>query len=498
MMQLNVKQGAVQHEAADAIIINLFEGVTEPSGATGAVDKALGGMIADVLMSGDFKGKLNATQVFYPRSVIPTKRVILVGLGKPDKFGLEQARQAAAAAIKRARDLGAKTVATIVHGAGIGSLNAPDAAQVLVEGTMLGLYRFNDFKQKDDNHQKEVEQVTIVEFDAAKLDAINEGAKIGVAIAGGQIVARNLSNQPGNVATPTYLANAAKKIGAEYDMNVTTLSFEECKALGMGMYCGVAQGTDEPPQFIVMEHNAGKGMDTVVLIGKGITFDSGGISIKPTDGMWDMKHDMSGGAAVIGAMQAVGALSIPLHVVGIVPATENLLSGKAFKPGDILRAMNGKTIEIQSTDAEGRLVLGDALCYAKRFNPKGVIDMATLTGACTVALGKVCAGLLTNNADLANKVKAAADKTGERVWELPLWDDYNELIKSTFADMKNTGGRGGGAITAAAILKNFVDFPWVHLDIAGMSYGDDEKGYNVKGATGYGARLCVELLRSWK
>jgi leucyl aminopeptidase len=497
-MQLNVKQGAIQNEAVEALIVNLFEGATEPSGATGAVNGALGGMIADVLASGDFKGKLNTTLVFYPRGAMPAKRVVLVGLGKQDKFGLEQARQASASAIKRARDLGAKIVSTVVHGAGAGKLETAAAAQALVEGTMLGLYRFNDFKQKDDNHQKDVEQVTIVEFDAAKLDAINEGVKLGTAIAGGQITARNLSNQPGNAATPTYLADTAKKIGAEYDMNVTALSYEECKALGMGMYCGVAQGTEEPSQFIVMEHNAGKGMDTVVLIGKGITFDSGGISIKPTDGMWDMKHDMSGGAAAIGAMHAVGALNLPLHVVGIVPATENLLSGKAFKPGDILRAMNGKTIEIQSTDAEGRLVLGDALCYAKRFNPKGVIDMATLTGACVVALGKVCAGLLTNNAELGNKVKAAADKTGEKVWELPLWDEYGELIKSTFADMKNTGGRGGGAITAAAILKHFVDFPWVHLDIAGMAWGDSESGYNVKGATGYGVRLCVELLRSWK
>ena len=498
-MQFNVKQGNIQDEAADMVVVNLFEGVTTPGGATGAVNAALDGALADVLAAGDFKGKLNSTFVHYPRGKVGAKRVLVVGLGKSDKFGLDQARQAAATAAKKARELGAKSFTTIVHGAGIGGLNAQDAAQALAEGTLLGLYRFAEYKQADENG-KEVEQVNVVTSDASQVAAIREGVRIGEAIAEGQIRARNLSNQPGNTATPSYLADQAKQIGEKYGLKVTALSYDECKALGMGMFCGVAQGSEEPAKFIIMEHNADRSdLDTVMIIGKGITFDSGGISIKPTDGMWDMKHDMSGGAATIGAMQVVGALKIPLHVVGIVPATENMLSGKAFKPGDILRAMNGKTIEIQSTDAEGRLVLGDALCYAKRFNPKGVIDMATLTGACVVALGNVAAGLLTNDQGLADKVKAAAEKTGEKVWQLPLWDEYNEQIKSTFADMRNTGGRPGGAITAAAIMKNFVDsYPWVHLDIAGTAWGTNESGYNTKGATGYGTRLCVEVLRSWK
>ena len=498
-MQLNVKHGRIQDETADLIVVNLFEGVVSPGGATGAVDAAAGGMIAEVLAGGDFKGRLNTTQVLYSRGKLPAKRVLLVGLGKREKFGLDQVRQVSATAAKKARELGVREYSTIVHGAGIGELPSADAAQAVAEGTLLGLYRFMDHKRPD-SEGHEVSQVNILAFDQAQAAAIAEAVRTGEAIAGGQILARNLSNQPGNVGTPSYLAAQAQQIGERHKLKVSALSFEECKALGMGMFCGVAQGSLEPAKFIIMEHNAGRTeLDTLVLIGKGITFDSGGISIKPTDGMWDMKHDMSGGAATIGAMQAVGALNLPLHVVGIVPATENLLSGTAFKPGDILRAMNGKTIEIQSTDAEGRLVLGDALCYAKRFNPKGVIDMATLTGACVVALGKIAAGLLSNNQPLAERVKAAAEKSGEKVWQLPLWDEYNDLIKSTFADMKNTGGRGGGAITAAAIMQNFVDdYPWVHLDIAGMAYGDDEQGYHSKGASGYGVRLCVELLRSWK
>jgi leucyl aminopeptidase len=498
-MQLNVKHGGIQDEVSDLIVVNLFEGVVTLAGATGAVDAAAGGMLAEVLAGGDFKGGLNTTLVLYSHGKLPAKRVLVVGLGKREKFGLDQVRQVSATAARKARELGVKEYATIVHGAGIGGLPAADAAQAVAEGTLLGLYRFLDHKRPEEDRH-EIAQVNILVLDQAQVTPITEGVRAGEAIAEGQILARNLSNQPGNVCTPGYLAAQAQQIGERYHMKVSVLDFEECKALGMGMFCGVAQGSLEPAKFIVMEHNAGRdGLDTIVLVGKGITFDSGGISIKGTEGMWDMKHDMSGGAAAIGAMQAVGALNIPQHVVGIVPATENLLSGKSFKPGDILRAMNGKTIEIQSTDAEGRLVLGDALCYAKRFAPKGAVDMATLTGSCVVALGHVAAGLLSNDQPLAERVKAAAEKSGEKVWQLPLWDEYGEQIKSTFADMKNTGGRAGGAITAAAIIKNFVDdFPWVHLDIAGMAWGDDERGYNSKGASGYGVRLCVELLRSWK
>ena len=497
-MELVVKHGRIQDEVTDLIVVNVFEGVLTPGGATGAVDTSLNGIIAEVLANGDFKGKLNSTLVFYPRGKIAAKRVLLIGLGKAEKFGLDQARQAAATAAKKARDLGVKDFSTIVHGAGAAMLPAQDAAQAVAEGALLGLYRFVEFKQQNDNPTV-VERVNVVEADPAKVDQIKEGVRVGQAIAEGQMLARDLSNKPGNAATPGYLADVARRLGEQYGMQVTVLDYADCKTLGMGMFCGVAQGSNEPAKFIVMEHNAGhEEMDTVVLIGKGITFDSGGISIKPTENMWDMKHDMSGGAATLGAMQAVGALKLPLHVVGIVPASENLPSGTSFKPGDILRAMNGKTIEIQSTDAEGRLVLGDALCYAARYEPQGVIDMATLTGACMVALGKVCAGLLSNNPALADKVKAAGQKTGEKVWELPLWEEYEEQIKSVFADMRNTGGRPAGAITAAAILKHFVSFPWVHLDIAGTAYGDSDSGYNTKGATGYGARLCVEVLRSWK
>jgi leucyl aminopeptidase len=270
------------------------------------------------------------------------------------------------------------------------------------------------------------------------------------------------------------------------------------KQFGMGALLGVAQGSQEPPRFIILEHNAGRDdLPTVVMVGKGITFDSGGISIKPSENMGEMKFDMSGGAAVIGAMQAVGKLNLPLRVVGLVPATENLPSGTAYKPGDVVRAMNGKTIEIISTDAEGRLILADALCYAQQYKPAGVIDLATLTGGCVVALGEHMSGLFTNDPDLGAKVKAAADAAGEPVWELPLAEPYRRQMDSDTADVKNSGGRWGSPATAAAFLKEFVDYPWVHLDIAGTAHSDKDRPYAPKGGVGWGVRTLVELLRNW-
>ncbi|MSP13755.1 MAG: leucyl aminopeptidase [Chloroflexi bacterium] len=499
-MDVIVKQGNVTDEVTDALVVSLFEGTTSPGGGTGAVDRALDGMVSQLIANGDIRGKLKEVTVLYPAGKIPAQRVLVVGLGKQETFGYEQVRQAAAAAAQRARDLGATLLTSIAHGAGTGGLDPAMAAQATVEGTVLGTYQLKNFKSNSSNGAgRMLQSLTILEASAEKMASVANGTEAGQIIAQATCLARDLGNTPGNIATPTYLARVAQDIAAETGMRIEILEQEDTRKLGMGAFVGVSLGSEEPAKFIVMEHNAGKAdLPTIVLIGKGITFDSGGISIKPSEKMEEMKYDMCGGGAVLGAMQAVGRLGLPLHVVGIVPASENLPSSTAMKPGDILTAMNGKTIEIISTDAEGRLVLADSLCYAARYQPAAVVDLATLTGAITVALGNQCAGMFGSGEELKQHLSAAAQVSGDRVWELPLYPEYADQIKSEWADMKNSGGRLAGSITAAAFLANFAEgYPWVHLDIAGVAWTTTERGYNVKGATGFGVRLLVEMLRTW-
>ncbi|MER3545411.1 MAG: leucyl aminopeptidase [Chloroflexota bacterium] len=500
-MDINVIHEAIQEQDTDLIVVNLFEGVTQPGGATGAVDRALGGAVGDLIAGGDFKGKLDETAVLYPRGAIPARRVLIVGLGKAEEFTLDRVRRASATAARRARDLGARRFATIVHGAGIGGLEAQSAAQALAEGTLLGLYEFNRHKAPSED-QRQVAEMAVVEFDAARLPAIEAGVRAGRAIAAAVALTRDLVNEPPNFATPTLLAQRAHQIAEGRRISVTVLEREEMRELGMGALLAVAQGSDEPPKFIILDYQPeprqeGATPPTVVLVGKGITFDSGGLSIKPAEGMEEMKSDMAGGAAVMGAVQAIADLNLPVRVVGLVPATENVINGHAYKPADIVRAMNGKTIEIISTDAEGRLILADALVYAKRYAPQAVVDLATLTGACITALGKgQAAGLFSTDDKLAEQLKRASASTGERIWPLPLYDEYSDVMKSDVADLKNSGGRYSGVGASAAFLKAFAEgYPWAHLDIAPMAYLDKDKPYTPKGATGFGVRLLVQFVR---
>lgn len=500
-MDIKVIHGAIQEQDTDLIVINLFEGVTQPGGATGATDQALGGAIRDLIAGGDFKGKLNETAVLYPRGAIPARRVLIVGLGQAQDFDLDRVRQVAGTAARRARDLGAKRFATIVHGAGIGGLEPEAAAQALAEGTLLGLYEFNQHKAPQEE-QRQVAEMDIVEFDASRLAALEAGVRAGQIIAAAVTLARDLVNEPPNFATPTILAQRALQVATGRRLTLSVLEREDMRRLGMGALLSVAQGSDQLPKFIILEYQptpreAGAVPPTVVLVGKGITFDSGGISIKPAEGMGEMKSDMAGGAAVIGALQAVADLGLPLHVVGLVPATENLINGQAYKPSDVVQAMNGKTIEIISTDAEGRLILADALVYARRYAPQAVVDLATLTGACVTALGEgVAAGIFGTDDQLIERLRAASARTGERIWPLPLYEDYSESIKSDVADLKNSGGRNRGVGTSAAFLKAFAEgYPWAHLDIAPMALIDKDKPYIPKGGTGFGVRLLVQFLR---
>ncbi|MEM7113319.1 MAG: leucyl aminopeptidase [Chloroflexota bacterium] len=496
-MQVTTIQGTIEASEADTIIVNLFDDVTVPGGATGAVDDALNGAISELIAQGDLTGKAGEVMVLYPRGVIPTKRVLIAGMGKRDGYNLEGVRKTAASAIKQARKLKAKKVATIVHGAGVAGLPATAAAQATVEGTLLTLYQYDAPKQT--KNENSIESITLVEFDESKLNDIEAGIAQAQAIVSGTCLARDLVNWPPNVAVPRKLAEVARGIAANHNMSLTIGGRKWAKKRNMGAFLAVAKGAGEPPKFIVLEHNGKRDdLDTVVLVGKGVTFDTGGISIKPTAGMGDMKSDMGGAAAVLGAMKTVGMLDIPLRVIGITPATENMPDAHAYRPADVITASNGKTIEIISTDAEGRMILADALVYAERYTPKAVIDLATLTGSCVVALGKgMAAGLFCNDDTLSDRLVAAGTATHERVWRLPIWDDYKKAIETPVADIKNSGGRFGGVSTSAMFLKEFTNYNWAHLDIAGMALSTADKTYVPAGGTGYGVRLLVEMLRNW-
>ncbi len=506
-MKITVQQGGIQASSADAIIVNLFEDVHRPGGATGVVDQALDGLISEVIAAGDLRGKMGETVVLYPRGAIPAQRVIVVGLGRADKFDHEGVREASGAAIRQARKLGAASVATIIHGGGIGGLEVGPAAQAVTEASLLALYRYDAAPVKPDDPQTAIETLTLVEFDAAKVPAIEDGARAGQIIAEATALARTMVNRPPNHMTPTRIAQTAQQMSAETGLTCLVLEESDMRTQGMGALLAVTQGAAEPAKFIVMSHKPANATNQqpIVLVGKGVAFDTGGYSIKSQEGMSTMKGDMAGAAAVIGAMQAVARLQLPRYVVGLVPTVENMISGSAYKLNDVFAAKNGVTIEILSTDAEGRLILADALCYADGLKPAAVIDVATLTGGKAVALGARTIGLFANEqaAGLAQAVLAAGNRVGEPAWRLPLDPAYDRQIKSDVADLKNTGGRQASAITAARFLAHFTgDWPWVHLDMANNEFHGSgpeytPRSYLTKGASGWPVRTLVELLRSW-
>jgi len=456
----------------------------------GNLDRQLEGALRRVYEARDFKGGRDETAVLYPTG--PAARVALIGLGKPGDNLRSAVRRAAAVAAKLAQKLGTGAGAFhVVPEAG--SIAPADVAQVGAEGIAFGAWRFTAMKKPPDDPRPELERMDLL-VPAAGNKAAGDGLRRGSAIAAGHLFARNLQMLPGNVCTPAHLATVAEDLAQRHGFSVTVLDRKALDQEGMGALIAVGQGSDQEPRFIVLEY---RGSETapVVLVGKGITFDTGGISIKPAERMEDMKYDMSGAAAVLGTFEMLGQLKPPVHVVGLIPSAENMPSGHAIKPGDVVKSHQGKTIEVVNTDAEGRLVLGDALSYARRFSPACVLDAATLTGAVVVGLGHTAAAVLGNDAKLIEEVIAAGERAGERAWELPLWDDYRELIKSDIADIKNSGGRPAGTITAAWFLREFVEgYAWAHLDIAGTAYIERENPATVKGPTGMGVRLFSEFL----
>jgi len=461
-----------------------------PSSLLG-LDVAADGALSRLLTQRDFTGARDQTAIVYPKR--GAERVVLVGLGPDAQITRGEIRRAAAIAGRKAADLGARRLAFHVAHETHGGVPPDVIGQVAVEGAWQGAWRFKQLKAVE-NAKDPLQDVELITTREERGD-VARGARIGHAVAVGQKLARNLQMLPSNVCTPAYLADIARQLGRAYRFKVTVLTPSQLEKEGLRALLGVARGSPEEPRFIVIEHKGAGKSAPLCLVGKGVTFDTGGISIKPAEKMEEMKYDMSGAAAVLGTFETLGQLKPSVNVVGLIPATENMPSGTAVKPGDVIRSHLGKTIEVVNTDAEGRLILADALSYARRFNPAAVVDAATLTGAVVIALGHHAVGLLGNDDPLLEEVRRAGDRAGERCWPLPLWDEYREQIRSDVADVKNTGGRPAGTITAAWFLREFVHgFPWAHLDIAGTAYLDSDRPDCAKGPTGLGVRLFAELI----
>ena len=494
-MEIKAVVGDIAQIEADAIVVNLFEGVEQPGGATAAVDKALDGAITSLISRGGSKGKFGEVSIVHTLGKLPAGMVAIAGLGKRQDFNVDKIRGVAGEFCRALRKLNCHKIATILHGTGIGGIEPEASAEAITEGAILGLYSFAKYKKPE---YEDIEEMLIVVREKEKVPILEQSIGKGKVVAEATNLARDMVNEPANYMTPSQMAEVAKEIASKYNLEFKVFDREDMEAMGMGALLGVAKGSNQPPKLIILSYKGDERSEKALgFLGKGITFDSGGISLKASEGMDEMKGDMAGAAAVMTALRAIARLKPKINVTAIIPATENLPSGTALKPGDVLKAMNGKTIEVISTDAEGRLILADVLSYAVKQGLSPLIDLATLTGACRVALGTLYSGLFGNDQDLVNKVLKAAERTGERMWQMPLPEEYKEQNKSEIANVKNTGNRYGGAITAALFLAEFVDnTPWVHFDIAGPALSNKESGYIVKGATGVGVRTLVELALS--
>jgi leucyl aminopeptidase len=497
LMDIRVEKDKAEKYPSELLLLFSFESPEKLEGPIQNVDLEWGGFISTLIREGDFKGELFQCRLFHTHGAIPARRVLLAGLGKKGEFDLEKWRGISSKAGQFIRDSGVKQFAFQM-----GKWSAyleRELTESFVIGLLLGLYQFNEFKTLDRDKIKQIEELILLGETDKEILSISDGLRTGKIISEAVCMARDLVNEPSNRVTPTVLAEKAVEIAKNRNIEVQVFEVNHAEAMGMGAFVAVAKGSQEPGKFITLEYNKDKGLDTIALVGKGITFDSGGISIKPSEKMERMKDDMSGAAAVLATMQVASKLQIPLHIVGIIPATENLPSGKAYKPGDILKTLSGQTVEVISTDAEGRLILSDALTYSLRYQPKVIIDLATLTGACVIALGDYVIGLFGNEESLLKRIEEASEKTGEKVWRLPLWDEYFDYLKSDVADFRNVGTRAAGAIIGAVFLSKFIEkIPWVHLDIAGPASIEKDRPYIPKGGTGVGVRLLVQLLRDWK
>lgn len=499
MITLSAATGSMVREKAPAVVVGLFEEESTLSGSAKEVDHASGGLIETVRTRGDFKGERGKTAVLYPPGACPAARVIVVGLGKREKCDLEVLRVAGGKVFQQARDLGLSALVLSEDLIEVKGYSCVEVLEAFLTGGCLGSYQCGGLKSGDQRRRTALKKCVVLVKKNDALVPVNAMLSRVERVVRAVYLVRDLVTLPANRKTPTMLARKAQAVARENNLRCKVLSEAHAKKLGMGAFLAVAQGSREPAVMIVLEHRAGPASGApVVLVGKGITFDSGGISLKSPDKMERMKDDMAGGAVVLGVLQAAAQMKLALNLVGIIPATENLPDGRAYKPGDVITSMSGQTIEVISTDAEGRLVLADALTYAQRYKPRALIDLATLTGACVTALGNHVAGIMGNSERLLAQVRAASEVTGEKVWPFPLWEEYFEDLRSDIADFKNVGERAAGTIMGGMFLGKFVgDTPWVHLDIAGPVWSEKDKPYIPKGASGYGVRLLLELLENW-
>jgi leucyl aminopeptidase len=484
-VEFSIKNGNPEKQNLDCIIVGVFEGC-KLSDAAKNLDDASNKAISNILKSGDLEGKLGASLLLHTQAGIAASRILLVGLGKQAEFGEKQYRQAVRAAVK-ALPKGVTNAAIFLAELAIKKSDSHTKVAQLVEVVLDVTYQVNAIKQKKAEPLPLEKMAIFVEkIDFAQAEA---GLKHGLAIGAGVSLAKDL---PPNICTPTYLGEQAKKLAKDYGFKVEVLEKKEIEKLGMGSFLGVAQGSVEPPRFIILQHLKGnKTQKPTVLVGKGITFDTGGISLKPGGDMDEMKYDMCGAASVLGTFKAIGEMNLAINAIGLIATCENMPDAGAIKPGDILTSMSGLTIEVLNTDAEGRLILCDALTYAERFEPSAVVDIATLTGACVIALGHHPSGLFSNKDALAAELLAAGEAAHDRAWHMPLWEEFQTQLDSNFADMANIGGRAGGSITAACFLSRFAKkYDWAHLDIAGTAW----KSGKEKGGTGRPVALLTTFL----
>ena len=490
-LEFSIKSGAPEKQRYACVVVGVF-GNRKLTGPAADIDRVSSGYLSGILRSGDMDGKAGSTLLLHKVPNVLADRVLLVGLGKVQDFHEKAFRDAIASAVKCLRDTGSTDAAiTLIER----PVKKRDVAWNVAQATIVAhevLYRFDSMKSKPAESRQSLKRIAFVVTGRDELKLAEAGLVQGLAIAHGMNLAKDLGNTPSNICTPEYLAAQAKTLAKTYGFQCKILDEKACEKLGMGSFLSVGKGSDKPPRFIVLQHQGGKkGDKPVVLVGKAVTFDAGGISLKPAAEMDEMNYDMSGGGAVIGAFRAIGELGLKLNVIGLIPACENMPDARANKPGDIVISMSGQTIEILNTDAEGRLILCDALTYAERFEPDAVIDLATLTGACVIALGSHPSALYSSHDPLAREIEHAADTAWDRVWRMPLWEDYQEQLKSSLADMANIGGRPAGSITAACFLWRFAKkYHWAHLDIAGTAY----KGGRDKGSTARPVPLLVNFL----
>ncbi len=490
-MEFSTKTVAPEKAKSGCVVVGVYETAKLTASAV-ALDKASKQHIGSLLKRGDINGKAGSTLLLHRVPNIAAERILLVGLGKDTELGDKSYREMIRAALRAVGQTGAVEATLFLLEVPVKHRDAAWKAEhtALIAGECT--YRFENFKGTPDRKAAALKQVALAVDGKTQQAAVDAALRAGDAIAKGIIFAKDLGNTPPNVCTPAFLADTARKMAKSHGLKTEVLEQKDMEKLGMGSLLSVSMGSRNPPKFIILQHNGGnKGLKPAVLVGKGITFDTGGISIKPASDMDEMKYDMSGAGSVLGTMKAIALMKLPLNVVGLIPSCENMPDGNASRPGDIVKSMSGQTIEILNTDAEGRLILCDALTYAERYEPSAVIDIATLTGACVIALGLVASGMYANKDALAQEIITAGDSAHDRVWQMPLWDDYQEQLRSNFADMANIGGRPAGSVTAACFLSRFAKkFDWAHLDVAGTAY----KSGRDKGSTGRPVGLLCHFL----